>query len=135
VAGIGAVLAIIIAGIFVVAALNRGVQDNQAASGPSPSRGPADALLGNEGVVPKVKGFAATTASDKVTFTWKNPNPQSGDVYYWAPVTATEQGENRKAEQPTATTKKVEGAPTCIQVVLVRTTGKASDASRYCAER
>ncbi|WP_417234479.1 protein kinase domain-containing protein [Arthrobacter sp.] len=135
VAGIGAVLAIIIAGIFVVAALNRGVDSDQVSSGAPPSQGPADPLLGNEGVVPQVKGFASKTSGGKVTFTWKNPEPRAGDAYYWAPVTATDQGENRKVDQTTVTTTAVKGEPTCIQVVLVRENGKASDASRYCAKR
>lgn len=135
VAGIGAVLAIIIAGIFVVAALNRGVDADQVSSGAPPSQGPADPLLGNEGVIPQVKGFAAKATGGQVTFTWKNPEPRTGDTYYWAPVTATDQGENRKVEKPAATTELVKGAPTCIQVVLVRENGKASDASRYCAKR
>lgn len=135
VAGIGAVLAIIIAGIFVVAALNRGVDGDQVSSGAPPSQGPADPLLGNEGVVPQVTGFSSKTAEGHVTFSWKNPEPRAGDTFYWAPVTATDQGENRKVEKPAATTAAVKGEPTCIQVVLVRDNGKASDASRYCAKR
>lgn len=135
VAGIGAVLAIIIAGIFVVAALNRGVDADEVSTGAPPSQGPADPLLGAEGVVPQVKGFSSKTTGKQTAFSWKNPEPRPGDKYYWAPVTATDQGENRKVEKPTATTETVKGEPTCIQVVLVRESGKASDASRYCAKR
>lgn len=135
VAGIGAVLAIIIAGIFVVAALNRGVDADEVSTGAPPSQGPADPLLGAEGVVPQVKGFSSKTVGKQTAFSWKNPEPRPGDKYYWAPVTATDQGENRKVEKPTAATDTVKGEPTCIQVVLVRESGKASDASRYCAKR
>ncbi|MDN5755287.1 MAG: protein kinase [Micrococcaceae bacterium] len=134
VAGLGAVLAMVIAGIFVVNALNRGSEDHEVSSGVSLSKEPADPLLGQEGKVPQVGDFAAKKAGSKITFTWKNPEAKKGDVFYWAPVTATEQGENRKAEEPTATTEEAQGEPTCIQVVLVRSTGKSSDPSRYCSD-
>ncbi|MGP5072074.1 serine/threonine-protein kinase [Arthrobacter rhombi] len=134
VAGLGAVLAMVIAGIFVVTALNRGSEAQEISSGVSLSQAPADPLLGQEGVVPQVKDFAAKQSGSKMTFSWKSPKAQKGDVFYWAPVTATEQGENRKVEEPTVTTEAVKGEPTCIQVVLVRSTGKASDPSRYCSD-
>ncbi|MGP9662345.1 serine/threonine protein kinase [Arthrobacter sp. AOP36-C1-22] len=134
VAGLGAVLAMVIAGIFVVNALNRGSDENETSSGVSLSQAPADPLLGQEGVVPQVKDFTAKKAGSKITFSWKSPEAKKGDVFYWAPVTATEQGENRKVEEPTATTEEVNGEPTCIQVVLVRSNGKASDPGRYCSD-
>ncbi|MEE1620005.1 serine/threonine-protein kinase [Zafaria sp. Z1313] len=135
VAGLGAAAAVVLAGVFVANAVLGGTdRDDGDADGGGPVQdGPADALAGRGGIVPPVEGFSAEDSGADVVFSWTNPDPQDGDAYYWAPVTATEQGANTLAQEPTATTPAAEGQPTCIQVVLVRESGRASDPARYCA--
>ncbi|MFB0835285.1 serine/threonine-protein kinase [Arthrobacter halodurans] len=136
VAGAGAAVAVVAVGVAVAGALANGraaTDGPDARSGAPISQGPADALVGDEGIVPAAAGFAATASGGTVVFTWENPEPRDGDVYYWAPVTATDQGESRKVGAARARTPRVEGQPTCIQVLVVRANGKASDPARHCA--
>ena len=75
--------------------------------------------------IPSPENLNGTYAADgsSVTFTWTNPDPQSGDTYAWAIV----QGSNTDQSAQTVTTSDStvtvnaqEGSQTCIQVSIVR---------------
>ncbi|MGG5174089.1 protein kinase domain-containing protein [Pseudarthrobacter sp. J1763] len=98
------------------------------------SKPPADPL--DNATVPDVAGLkGAPAAGGKVLFTWKNPAPKNGDVFKWRTLTATGAGEYANVKTPSITVKANPGAPTCIQVIIVRTDGQGSpegDDSKKC---
>lgn len=79
-----------------------------------------------------VDNFAYSTVGETVTFRWSNPEPNQGDHYRWAPITATETGKFEQTTSPSATTSIGEGGQTCIEVKLVRDDGRISDGARFC---
>lgn len=131
----GATIAAVAVGAIVV-----GNIAGSAAKEPKPdgqpllTQAPSDPLLGAGTPVPKVTGFSASPAGGTVDFSWKNPDPQPGDSYFWAPVSATETGADKAVKKPAAATTLRRGEPTCIQVILVRGSGRASEPARYCAK-
>ena len=133
VAGIASVAAVVMAGALVANTVLDGAESDAGSGGPQPTRGPSDPLAGTEGTVAPATGFETAVAGETVRFTWENADPHDGDVYFWAPVTATDQGENRKTKATGVETPRAEGQPTCIQVTVVRSTGRASEPARHCA--
>lgn len=124
------VLAIVGAAVLVIAVVV-GIIAGTTRPAPAPqateqvSKPPADAL--DNGTVPDVTALAGRADSaGKLTFTWKNPQPKTGDRYKWRTYSPTGNGEF----QATATAK-VQVAPnpagdTCIQVMIVRSDGASS---------
>lgn len=58
-----------------------------------------------------------------MTFTWTNPDPQSGDTYAWAIVQGSNTDQSAQTvttSDPTVTVNAQEGSQTCIQVSIVR---------------
>lgn len=92
---------------------------------------PADALLG-AGVKP-VEKFSSAVNGDTVKFSWKNPDPDDGDFYQWATVTATKTGELKRTKENSVSVPKA-GSETCIEVKVVKATGDVSAAASYCAK-
>lgn len=92
--------------------------------------GPKDAIVG--GAVPLVENFKYSTVGETVTFRWDNPQPNQGDFYRWAPITATDKGEVKQSQAASATTGIGAGGTTCIEVKLVRDDGRISDAAKFC---
>lgn len=134
VAGIGAAVAVVVAGALVASAVMNGAATDEDPTGPQLTQGPTDPLAGAGEIVSPASGFRTSASGGSVTFTWKNEDPRKGDVYFWAPVTATDQGQNKKVESTRVKTPRATGQPTCIQVTVVRATGKASEPARHCAE-
>ncbi|GAA4373480.1 serine/threonine-protein kinase [Paeniglutamicibacter cryotolerans] len=131
----GATIAAIVAGAIVVGNIvGSAAMEPQPDGQPLLTQPPADPLLGAGIPVPKVTGFSASRAEGSVDFSWKNPDPQPGDSYFWAPVSATETGADKAVKKTEAGTAPRRGEPTCIQVTLVRSSGRASEPARYCAK-
>ncbi|WP_347039419.1 hypothetical protein AAHB37_04675 [Glutamicibacter halophytocola] len=128
---VGIILVLLIGGAV---AVNRPLpQDERTTEGGLPitaSGDPKDPLLG--GTVPMVENFKYSTVGETVTFRWENPEPNQGDFYRWAPITATDKGEVQQTKSTSATTAIAEGGQTCIEVKLVRDDGRISDASKFC---
>lgn len=128
---VGIILVLLIGGAV---AVNRLLpQDERTTEGGLPitaSGDPKDPLLG--GTVPMVENFKYSTVGETVTFRWENPEPNQGDFYRWAPITATDKGEVQQTKSTSATTAIAEGGQTCIEVKLVRDDGRISDASKFC---
>ena len=99
------------------------------------SNPPADPL--DDGVVPDIVNLEGVDgAPGKVIFTWTNPSPKPGDVYKWnldgGPVESTTETRAEIVANPP-------GEVTCINVIIVRRDGTASDGmsmgSRDCYSR
>lgn len=86
---------------------------------------PANAVEGF-GTVPAPVDLSSKRSDGSVTFTWKSPDPQPGDVFMWRPATVQGSGEYKAVKKPKVTVKAKQGAQTCIEVVIRRDTGKYS---------
>jgi serine/threonine protein kinase len=125
VVGILAVLAIAaIVVVLLVAGLPR---EGAAAPGASPTGGSA--------IGPRVPQPARGTAvvsshGTRVTFTWADPSPQKGDVFYWA---RSETPDDRRVtdDARVVVTGIVPGSRVCIDVALGRS-GRTSVPLRIC---
>lgn len=107
--------------------------------------GPDAALRGD--AVPPVEQLRGIYDGDTVVFTWRNPAPQQGDSYAWAPVddTADEYGapdagltraDMHIVHDETVTISAPGTNRTCIQVNLVRADRRmSSDTPISCALR
>ncbi len=86
---------------------------------------PADAL--DNGTVPDVAGLKGVVdAEGKATFTWENPQSKDGDTYKWRVYAV---GGSSEYQATTGTTVQVAlnpAAPTCLQVMIVRSDGAFS---------
>lgn len=80
---VGVVSLLVIAGVVVTIVLTGGPIDRPGAD-PAPTSTGGSAV--GQGTVPVATEGTATPSADgtAVTFTWVNPDPQDGDVYYWA---------------------------------------------------
>ena len=128
---VGILLVLLVGGAV---AVNRMLpqEQNSTQSGPpiTASDDPKDALIG--GTVPTVENFKYSTVGKTVTFRWENPEPNQGDSYRWAPITATDKGKVQQTKSTSATTAIAQGGQTCIEVKLVRDDGRISEASKFC---
>ncbi|GAB3248783.1 serine/threonine-protein kinase [Arthrobacter pigmenti] len=86
---------------------------------------PANAAEGF-GTVPAPVDLSAEQSGGSVTFIWKNPDPQPGDVFMWRLATIQGSGKYEAVKKPKITVKAKQGAQTCIEVVIRRETGKYS---------
>lgn len=96
-----------------------------------PRAAPATASNGRVSAVTDVVGVVR---GDIATFTWVNPDPQEGDTFRWA---RTRTGREESVQQSVATTLDVplfSGPSTCIEVTVVRESGRAAaSATEGCA--
>ncbi|MFT4158069.1 MAG: serine/threonine-protein kinase [Microbacterium sp.] len=117
--------------VVAIVGLNLVVAGLRPESTSSPEPGPAtDPLVV---IVPKVADLTGTRAGDQVSFTWTNPDPAEGDSYIWNVVDVTGEAE---LQQTTETTVAFTAQPgtVCIEVVLRRDDGRASDAEKGCVQ-
>jgi hypothetical protein len=84
-------------------------------------------------VVPKVTEVAGTREGDRIVFTWTNPSPLDGDSYIWSQVVVSGEVEQQQTTDPTATVAAGAGT-VCIDVMLRRDDGRASEIVRGCVE-
>lgn len=83
-------------------------------------------------VVPQVVDLAATAGDGGANWTWRNPDPQPGDSFQWAPVNAIKTGDFKAATTGGAFVANDAQNVSCISVILVRANGKASDEQKKC---
>ena len=132
----GLVIAIVIGGLAVLAiaaivvAVLLGGPPRPAPGGPSPARSGGSAV-GPQAPAPTAGAAVVAADGASVTFTWTNPAPRKGDIYYWA---RSESPDDREVvDDPTATvTGVVPGSRVCIDVALGRTSGRTSPVTRIC---
>lgn len=121
----------IVGGTVLLAAVALGIVAGTTRPEPAPkatdqvSKPPADAL--DNGTVPDVTGLAGTAGpAGKVSFTWTNPQPKTGDSYKWRVHTLKGGGEYQSSAGPAAEIAANPAEPSCIQVMIVRSDGASS---------
>ncbi|MFQ4149701.1 serine/threonine-protein kinase [Arthrobacter sp. LAPM80] len=93
---------------------------------------PATALvIGAE--VPAVTGLSATPMNGGSEWTWTNPDPQDGDKYVWAAVSAVDSGEFKPITEARVFAVNGSNDQSCIAVKLVRKNGQTSQESKKCS--
>lgn len=129
---ISAIVVVVAVVVVIVAVnLNGGAKPNpDASSAQSKQTTPPPVDLGL--IVPQVTELAAVAGDGGATWTWKNPDPKSGDRFQWAPVSAVSTGQFTVTDKPTAFVKNNEQNTSCISVMLVRANGTGSDEKKMC---
>ena len=85
-------------------------------------------------VVGAPQDITGVVGDGTVVFTWTNPDPQDGDAYQWGIVTrADEEPVYDRTSEPTVTVPADASGTTCIEVMVVREDGQASEPARGCA--
>lgn len=120
---------LVLAGVALVIVLSgAGVERPDVDPAPTTTGGPAV----GQGTVPVATDGVATPSADgsAVTFTWRNPDPQEGDVYYWA---LAESPASRQATDETQVTVEgvVPGSRVCLNVEIGRS-GRTSEPLVIC---
>ncbi|GAB3598366.1 serine/threonine-protein kinase [Microbacterium tumbae] len=82
--------------------------------------------------VPAVTELEGVRQGDQVSFTWTNPDEQDGDAYIWEQITLSGEGASERVTEPTATFSAPGGGEVCIDVILTRSDGRASEPTRGC---
>ncbi len=126
---VGVLSLLVVAGVALVIVLTGGPLDRPDAD-PAPSTSGGSAV-GQGAVAPAVDGTATPSADGTaVTFAWTNPDPQEGDLYYWA---RSETPDSRQAvEAPEVTLEGVApGTRVCINVEIGRA-GRTSEVLLIC---
>ncbi|WP_250646151.1 hypothetical protein [Microbacterium tenebrionis] len=84
--------------------------------------------------VPAVDDLAGTRDGTTITFTWTNPAEEDGDLYLWNTVSLDGTGVPESTEEPTVTFEGAATGQVCIDVLLRREDGRASEQVRGCVE-
>lgn len=92
----------------------------------APADAPADPLGG--ATVPSPTDIVGTVTGADVSFRWTNPDPMAGDWYLWRVVVAGQAVQFERTDDTTATVPAAAGT-TCIEVLIARDGGKASESS------
>ena len=82
--------------------------------------------------VPRVTDLAGTRTGDQVTFTWTNPSPLEDDSYIWTETGGAADGAVSQAPDATVTFTPVSSGEVCIEVMLRRGDGRASEPVKGC---
>ncbi|MGW8482233.1 serine/threonine-protein kinase [Microbacterium sp. NPDC055903] len=82
--------------------------------------------------VPAVEELTGVREGDRVTFTWTNPDEEEGDAYIWEQVSLSGEAVSERVTVPTATLTVDGAGEVCIDVVITRSDGRASEPTRGC---
>jgi eukaryotic-like serine/threonine-protein kinase len=118
---------VVVGGIVLLNLLVAGVETTpEATDTPSPQDVLSD-------VVPKVGDLEGVRTGDQVSFTWTNADPLEGDSYIWNVVKVSGEVDPKQTDQTSAQFAAEPGA-VCIDVMLRRDDGRASEPVRGCVE-
>lgn len=118
---------VVVGGIVLLNLLIAGVETTpEATDTPSPQDVLSD-------VVPKVGDLEGIRTGDQVSFTWTNADPLEGDSYIWNVVKVSGEVDPQQTDQTSAQFAAEPGA-VCIDVMLRRDDGRASEPVRGCVE-
>lgn len=84
--------------------------------------------------VPTVEEVEGVREGAAVTFSWANPAPEDGDLYLWNTVDLAGSGGTETTEATTITIEDAASGQVCIDVMLRRGDGRASEPVRGCVE-
>ncbi|WP_067196796.1 serine/threonine-protein kinase [Microbacterium sp. XT11] len=127
--GLGAAAAVlVVAAVVGLNALAAGLAPEPEATPESPE--PQDVV---SDVVPKVGELTGSRTGDQVSFTWVNKAPLDGDSYIWNVVNVSGEVDPQQSTEPAAHFTAGPGT-VCIDVMLRRDDGRASEPARGCVE-
>jgi serine/threonine protein kinase len=118
--GVGVAAALVIVGGVVTASLITG--EEAAEPSASPTAAPLDVVGAS---VPTPTDLTGQLGDAGVVFTWTNPEPRSGDLFLWR-IDAPGQEEALTSTDQTTVTVPAGAGATCIEVLLRRADGQAS---------
>ncbi|WP_194421434.1 serine/threonine-protein kinase [Microbacterium abyssi] len=84
--------------------------------------------------VPMVDELAGTREGTAITFTWTNPSPEDGDLYLWNTVDLAGSGGTETTKETRVMFQGEASGQVCIDVMLRRGDGRASEPVRGCVE-
>jgi serine/threonine protein kinase len=117
-----AIVVVVVVAIAVVSGIvfsGGTVRDQAKNPSTAPDQGGGQSAIVDDVVPTPVLVSSAAAGSTKVTFTWKNPSPKSGDTYRWA--RAEQPDVSQPTTKPTVTvTRPSAGARVCIDVFVQR---------------
>lgn len=125
---VAAAAVVVVGGIVLLNVLVAGIEPTPPAASETPS--PQDVL---SDVVPRVGDLTGTRTGDQVSFTWTNKDPLEGDSFIWNVVRVSGEVDPQQTPQPSAQFTADAGA-VCIDVLLRRDDGRASEPVRGCVE-
>lgn len=82
--------------------------------------------------VPKVTELTGVRAGEQVTFTWQNPDPREDDSYIWTETGGAADAAVKQAAEETVTFTPAAAGEVCIEVMLRRGDGRASEPVTGC---
>lgn len=85
-------------------------------------------------VVPPVTNIAGTRSGTTITFEWTNPAPEDGDLFLWNTVELSGDGTPETTEEQAVTFEGAASGQVCVDVMLRRADGRASEPVRGCVE-
>ncbi len=83
--------------------------------------------------VPAVADLSAAPGNGGSNWTWTNPDPQDGDAYLWAPISAVSTGEFKRIAEPKVFVANGADDKSCISVKLLRKSGETSPETKKCS--
>ncbi|PZU41014.1 MAG: serine/threonine protein kinase [Microbacterium sp.] len=117
---VGVAAALVIVGGVVTASLLTG--GDAAEPSASPTAAPVDVV---GAAVPTPTDLTGRVSDAGVVFTWTNPDPRSGDLFLWR-IDAPGQEEALTSTDQSTVTVPADAGATCIEVLLRRADGQAS---------
>ncbi len=128
VAGLGLVAAVVVGIIVFMTVGPTAPEDTLAQQSSVP---PTALVVGAE--VPAVTELKATPKNGGSEWTWTNPDPQDGDKYLWASVSAVDSGVFKAITETRAFVVNSSNDQSCISVKLVRKNGQTSPETKKCS--
>lgn len=130
--GLGSGLVLVAAVVVgIVVFINVGAPDNTG-NETQPSTAPPSALvIGAE--VPPVTELTAAPQNGGSEWSWTNPDPEAGDKYLWAAVSAVDSGVPKPTTETRVFVVNGPNEQSCISVKLVRKNGQTSPEMKKCS--
>lgn len=128
--GLGAAaVVLVVGGIFGLNALVAGLTPAPNPESSEEAVAPQDPV---SDAVPKVTDLSGSRSGEQVTFTWTNPDPQEGDSFIWSETGSAADGAVAQAPDATVTFTPASSGEVCIEVMLRRGDGRASEPVTGC---
>lgn len=128
---LGAAAVVVVAGGAAIAGLLGGSGDEPDPMATQDEVVPQDIV---SDAVPDVTELVGTREGTAVTFSWTNPSPEEGDMYLWTPVSLSGDGATTTTDETTVKFEPDVAGEVCVDVLLRRPDGRASDPVRGCVE-
>lgn len=84
--------------------------------------------------VPAVEEIVGVREGSAVVFAWTNPSPEDGDLYLWNTVDLAGSADPETTDEAAVTIEDAASGQVCIDVMLRRSDGRASERARGCVE-